>query len=57
MLLQEEEQSLLAKNPFNLSNDEYYTSKLTTDTSLKSNMGGTILQVGIMCTYLSCKTI
>ena len=32
------------KDPFNLSNDEYYNPKLTTDVSLSRNLGASIIQ-------------
>lgn len=32
------------KDPFNLSNDEYYNPKLTTDVSLSRNLGASIMQ-------------
>ena len=33
------------KDPFNLSNDEYYNPRLATDAALKANLGITLLQV------------
>lgn len=32
------------KDPFNLSNDEYYNPKLTMDNALRTNMGGSLIQ-------------
>ncbi|XP_064607804.1 transcription initiation factor TFIID subunit 1-like isoform X1 [Liolophura sinensis] len=34
--------SVQSKDPFNLSNDEYYNPKLTTDTALRTNIGGSL---------------
>jgi len=36
--------SMRNKDPFNLSNDEYYNPKLTTDVSLSRNLGASIIQ-------------
>ena len=35
------------KDPFNISNDEYYNPKLTTDVALKPNVGGNLIQHSI----------
>ncbi|CAG2104510.1 unnamed protein product [Medioppia subpectinata] len=35
------------KDPFNISNDEYYNPKLTTDVALKSNVGANLIQHSI----------
>lgn len=43
---QDEPESLNIKDPFNMSNDEYYNPKLATDNALRTNLGGSILQVG-----------
>ena len=43
--LQEEEETVVNKDPFNLSNDEYYNPKLANDAALKANLGITLLQV------------
>jgi len=31
-----------SKDPFNISNDEYYNPKIATDTALRTNLGGTL---------------
>ena len=36
--------SMRNRDPFNLSNDEYYNPKLTTDVSLSRNLGASIIQ-------------
>ena len=36
-------------DPFNISNDEYYNPKLSTDSALGRNIGGALVQV---CTTL-----
>ena len=36
--------SMQNKDPFNLSNDEYYNPKLSADVSLSRNLGGSIIQ-------------
>ena len=41
----EEEEENQHRDPFNLSNDEYYNPKLATDTALRTNAGGTLIQV------------
>ncbi|KAI0232494.1 Transcription initiation factor TFIID subunit 1 [Lamellibrachia satsuma] len=41
---EEEPNTLQSRNPFNLSNDEYYNPKLTTDNALRTNLGGGLLQ-------------
>ncbi|ESN93291.1 hypothetical protein HELRODRAFT_194117 [Helobdella robusta] len=40
----QEEPDIIQKHPFNLSNDEYYNPKLTTDNALGRNMGGSVIQ-------------
>ncbi|KAK2177894.1 hypothetical protein NP493_573g01008 [Ridgeia piscesae] len=42
--IEEEPNTLQSRNPFNLSNDEYYNPKLTTDNALRTNLGGGLLQ-------------
>ncbi|ELU04183.1 hypothetical protein CAPTEDRAFT_225982 [Capitella teleta] len=42
--VEEEEETLQLKDPFNLSNDEYYNPKLTTDSALGRNMGASLIQ-------------
>lgn len=37
----------IQRDPFNISNDEYYNPKLTTDTALKPNAGGNLIQHSI----------
>jgi len=37
----------LEKDPFNISNDEYYNPKLTQDTALKPTVGGNLIQHSI----------
>ncbi|KAI1299211.1 Transcription initiation factor TFIID subunit 1 [Halotydeus destructor] len=37
----------VVKDPFNISNDEYYNPKMTTDTALKPNVGGNLIQHSI----------
>ena len=37
----------IAKDPFNISNDEFYNPKLTTDTALKPNVGANLIQHSI----------
>lgn len=39
--------SLQPKDPFNMSNDEYYNPRLTTDNALSRSFGGTIIQVSV----------
>ena len=46
-LLQEEEETPINKDPFNLSNDEYYNPKMANDAALKSNLGAALMQVQI----------
>ncbi|GIX95370.1 transcription initiation factor TFIID subunit 1 [Caerostris extrusa] len=37
----------MKKDPFNISNDEYYNPKMTQDTALKPNVGGNLIQHSI----------
>ncbi|GFY78151.1 transcription initiation factor TFIID subunit 1 [Trichonephila inaurata madagascariensis] len=37
----------IKKDPFNISNDEYYNPKMTQDTALKPNVGGNLIQHSI----------
>jgi transcription initiation factor TFIID subunit 1 len=37
----------IQRDPFNISNDEYYNPKMTTDTALKPNAGGNLIQHSI----------
>jgi len=39
------ESTIQNKDMFNMSNDEAYNAKLTTDSALGRNFGGTIIQV------------
>ena len=41
---QEEESTIQNKDPFNLSNDEYYNPKLTTENALGRNLGCSVIQ-------------
>lgn len=40
-------QTTVQKDPWNISNDEYYNPKMTTDTALKPNAGGNLIQHSI----------
>ena len=40
-------QTTVQKDPWNISNDEFYNPKLTTDTALKPNVGGNLIQHSI----------
>ncbi|KAK2151093.1 hypothetical protein LSH36_376g04026 [Paralvinella palmiformis] len=42
--VEEENDELIKKDPFNISNDEYYNPKLTTDNALTRSLGGTLIQ-------------
>ena len=42
---QEPDLGVQTKDPFNLSNDDYYNPKLTTDNALRTNVGGSLIQV------------
>ena len=52
MVWQEEPNTIQSRNPFNLSNDEYYNPKLTTDNALRTNLGVSLIQVDIKLTLL-----
>ena len=44
---QDEEETAVNKDPFNISNDEYYNPRLANDAALKANLGITLLQVNL----------
>jgi len=39
----DDKNSNVRKDPFNISNDEYYNPKLATDSVLRTNVGGKII--------------
>ncbi|XP_035205757.1 transcription initiation factor TFIID subunit 1-like isoform X1 [Stegodyphus dumicola] len=43
----------IKKDPFNISNDEYYNPKMTQDSALKPNVGGNLIQHSIPAIELS----
>lgn len=36
------------KDPFNISNDEYYNPRVANDTALRTNVGGNIAQLSVI---------
>ncbi|XP_064636542.1 transcription initiation factor TFIID subunit 1-like isoform X2 [Lineus longissimus] len=44
---EEEEPEVQNKDPFNMSNDEYYNPKLSLDNALRTNLGGSLIQHSI----------
>ena len=45
---EDDKNSSQRKDPFNLSNDEYYNPKIATDNALRTNVGGTQCQLFII---------